>query len=79
MPTYNFRNTETGEEFEVQMRISELDEYKSKNPHLQQFLTKAPSLFSGTMNFNSKVPDWHKDNMKEMKKIHPKGDYGTLD
>jgi len=44
MPTYNFRNIETGEESEIQMRISELDEYKSNNPNLQQFLTKAPAL-----------------------------------
>jgi hypothetical protein len=79
MPTYNFRNTETGEEFEVMLRMSELDEYKEKNPHLIQFLTSGPSIVSGGGNFNSKVPQWHKDNMKEMKKLHPKGNYGVID
>ena len=44
MPTYNFRDKKTGEEFEVHMRISELDEYKENNPHLEQFLTGAPQL-----------------------------------
>jgi predicted nucleic acid-binding Zn ribbon protein len=44
MPTYNFRNTETGEEFEVDMRISELDQYKQDNPTHQQFLTGAPRV-----------------------------------
>ena len=44
MPTYNFRNDKTGEEFEIQMRISELDEYKKNNPNLTQFLVKAPAL-----------------------------------
>lgn len=44
MPTYNFRNKETGEEIEIQMRISERDEYVKNNPHMQQYLTKAPGL-----------------------------------
>lgn len=79
MPTYNFRDLNTGEECEVTMRISELDEFKESNPHLQQFISKPPSLGYSTQNFNSKVPDWHKDNMKEMKKIHPKGNYGAID
>ena len=79
MPTYNFRNIETEEEFEVTMKIAELDEYKANNPHLQQFISKAQMTVYGVQKFNAKVPDWHKDNMKEMKKNHPMGDYGTID
>jgi hypothetical protein len=81
MPTYNFRNKSTGEEKEVLLRISELDQWKDDNPDWEQFLTAAPSIGgrNTTMNFNAKVPDWHKDNMKEMKKLHPKGNYGTID
>ena len=81
MPTYNFRNKVTGEEKEVTMRISELDQYKEDNPDWDTFYKpgSAPSIGRTTTNFNSKVPQWHKDNMKEMKKIHPKGNYGTLD
>jgi hypothetical protein len=30
MTTYTFRNTETDEIFDVQMRMSEYDEYKKK-------------------------------------------------
>lgn len=78
MPTYNFRNKETDEVFEVTMRMSELDQFKEDNPHLTQFLTAGPSIVSGTSNVSNKVPDWHKDNMKEMKKLHPKGDFGSL-
>jgi hypothetical protein len=44
MPIYNFRNKETGEETTEMMKISELDEFKANNPHLQQYLTGAPSL-----------------------------------
>lgn len=75
MPTYNFRNKETDEEFEIEMRISELDEYKEKNPHLEQFLTGTPSIVSG-VNHNKKIPQWHKDNLKEMKKKHRFGNFG---
>jgi len=75
MPTYNFRNKETDEEFEVTMRISELDEYKANNPHLEQFLTGTPNIVSG-VNHNKKIPQWHKDNLKEMKKKHRFGNFG---
>ena len=47
MPTYNFRNKDTGEETEIAMRISELDQYKENNPHLEQFLTRAPGIARG--------------------------------
>ena len=47
MPTYNFRNKQSGEETEITMRISELDQYKQDNPHLEQFLTKAPIIARG--------------------------------
>lgn len=74
MPTYNFRNTETGEETEVFMKISELDDFKANNPQLQQFLTKAPSL-----NYDSaamgvrKTDDNFNSLLKHIKKGNSKG------
>jgi predicted nucleic acid-binding Zn ribbon protein len=47
MPTYNFRNKDTGEETELTMSMSELDQYKEDNPHLEQFLTRAPGIARG--------------------------------
>lgn len=44
MPTYEFRNTQTGEVSEHIMKISELDEFKSKNPHLERTITQAPAF-----------------------------------
>jgi len=35
MPTYVFRNKETGEQFEKVMRISELDTFRAENPQLE--------------------------------------------
>ena len=50
MPTYSFRNKNTGEEYDIMLRISELDEYKGKNPDIRQVL-HAPKIVSsvGTM------------------------------
>jgi predicted nucleic acid-binding Zn ribbon protein len=45
MPTYSFRDKETGEEFDVFMKISELDEYLEKNPNVEKLLS-AP-VFNG--------------------------------
>ncbi len=44
MPTYEFRNVETGEVTEHIMRISERDQFIKDNPHLQQTITKAPAF-----------------------------------
>jgi predicted nucleic acid-binding Zn ribbon protein len=35
MPTYVFRNKETGEQFEKIMKISELDTFREQNPQLE--------------------------------------------
>ena len=56
MPTYIFKNTKTDEIFEQQMRISELDEFKSKNPDLVQMPT-APS-------FRLKGTGWYETDFK---------------
>lgn len=78
MPNYSFKNKETGEEFDQLMSWDEKVKYLEENPHITSVIT-APQIISGTGNFNSKVPQWHKDNMAEMKKLHPKGNYGAID
>jgi hypothetical protein len=37
MPTYKFRNTETGEVTEHMLKISELDQFKENNPTLERY------------------------------------------
>jgi len=44
MPTYDFRNKETGEVTEHIMRMSDLDAFKEANPHLEQTITRAPAF-----------------------------------
>ena len=71
MPTYEFLNTETGEEFEVLMKISEREEFLKNNPHIQPILS-APALVSGV--FTSKqnrVPDGFKEVLSKVAEAHP--------
>ena len=44
MPTYEFRNKETGEVTEVFMKMSQKDQYLLDNPHLEQTMTQAPAF-----------------------------------
>jgi hypothetical protein len=44
MPTYRFRNKETGEEFEQFMGISAREEYLKENPNLETLICGAPSI-----------------------------------
>lgn len=46
MPTYSFVNTETGEEFESFMKISERTDYLKQNPHIQPVVS-APAIIGG--------------------------------
>lgn len=44
MPTYKFRNTETGEIYEKVMKISELDSYKQQNPTHEAYIDYTPPI-----------------------------------
>lgn len=73
MPTYQFFNTETDEEFEVLMKISEREEYLKNNPHIQPVLT-APALVSGVSTSNSRtgrVPSGFNEVLSKVAEAHP--------
>jgi len=44
MPTYDFRNKETGEVFELFMKIAEKEQYLKDNTHIEQALLTAPAF-----------------------------------
>lgn len=75
MPTYRFRNENTGEEFEDFMSISTLDSYLTENPHITQLVNGAPAIHSGR-GFN-KPDNGFRDLLKDMKKNHSKGMSGS--
>ena len=57
MPTYVFRNKETGEQFEQVMKISQLDPFRAENPHLETVIQSVafgdPTKLSSTRKFDS--------------------------
>lgn len=69
MPTYNFRDTETGEEFELFMSIHDLDKYKQDHPNLEQFHTHFPGVV-GDAGIRDKRPDGWRDVLKSIKKAN---------
>ena len=71
MPTYTFRNMNTGEEFEDFMSMSSLDDYLKSNPHLSTIINEAPALVSGRG--MGKPDNGFRDLLKDMKKKHSKG------
>ena len=52
MPTYTFKDTNTGEVTEKVLRISELDQFKADNPHL-----KTQIQSSGFVSDHQEVPE----------------------
>jgi hypothetical protein len=57
MPTYVFRNKETGEQFEKIMKISELDSFREENPQLETVIQAVafgdPTKLTTTRKFDS--------------------------
>ena len=44
MPTYDFRNKDTGEVFEKIMKIAEREQYLLDNPNIESVITTAPAF-----------------------------------
>ena len=49
MPTYSFRDKQTGETFDVFMSVSELDTFLDNHPELEKLLS-APHFLGANMN-----------------------------
>lgn len=67
MPTYSFRNKESGEIFDKFMKMSEKDQFLIDNPNLEQTLTGAPAMVDPVRLGLRKVPDGFRD---VLKKVH---------
>lgn len=44
MPTYDFKNKDTGDVFEKVMKIAEKQQYLIDNPHLESYIGVAPAI-----------------------------------
>lgn len=59
------------------MPISELDEYKAQNPHLQQLIKTAPAIADPTRLGIKKPDSGFRDVLKKVKKAHVRSTVNT--
>jgi len=71
MPTYDFRDTNTQEEFSKLMSIAAKEEYLAANPHIQQLMTGFLGI-GDPVRLGLKKPDANfRDVLKKAKENHP--------
>ena len=74
MPTYEFRNKQTGETFERFMSMSSREQFLQANPDLEQILTRPPQINADPISGNQ-----HRKAFKEvLNKIHTNTAGSTL-
>ena len=69
MPSYSFKDTKTGEEWEELLTISEREKFLEQNPHVQQL----PSMVSIVGGHGDRIKNdggW-KENMSRIAEAHP--------
>jgi|LakMenE18May11ns_1017448.scaffolds.fasta_scaffold5930449_1 hypothetical protein len=76
MPYYVFRDINTEETFEKLMKISELDQYKLDNPHLQT-VPQAPGFSDPVRLGRMKPSDGFRDVLQKIKQGSPRSRINT--
>ena len=71
MPTYLFENKETGETFEVSMKISERDDFLKSNPNLIQLVNGFPGIGDPIRLGRVKPDSQFTDLLKKVKRNNP--------
>jgi hypothetical protein len=76
MPVYTFENINTGDEIVVEMKISELDDFKASNPDLRQLIVSAtPSVDPILLGVTKPPSDFQKHVLGRIKKGAGKDNY----
>jgi hypothetical protein len=72
MPTYDFRNNKTNEEFEKRLSMSDRETYLKENPHIQQIHRQSAQLIDSrnTTAVNNKPDSGFRDVLKNIKSHH---------
>lgn len=69
MPIYSMRNTETLEEFEINIKYSELQEYLNDNPQMVQIFTRFPAT-GDSVRLGVRRPDDNFRDVLKKAKVH---------
>ena len=72
---YAFKDTNTGKIVRYDMKISEYDAFKAKNPHLERYHETAPGFMdgdaAGPSGFKSKLDGGFKEVLSKVAEAHP--------
>lgn len=68
MPTYNFKDKDTDEEFELTLSLAEREEFLAAHPNVIQLLSKNIGYIGDNYNMHNKVPAGFRDVLKQIKK-----------
>ena len=71
MPTYQFRNKETGEVSEQFMRMADKDQFLQDNPNLEAVFLEAPPLGDPVRLGIRKVDSGFKEVLQKIKRANP--------
>jgi len=78
MPTYDFRNKETGEILEKRMKISEKESWLKDNPEYEYVMLGAPSI-GDPIRLGLRKPDQgFREVLSKAKEAHPRGNINTF-
>ena len=72
MPLYSFRDTETGEVYDIFLSMKDLDLYKEEHPGHERYFdaASAPALVSG-VSVTNKTSDGFKEVLSKISEAHP--------
>lgn len=68
MPTYTFKDTETGDILDVTMSMKDLDDYKKEFPNHERYFDEVPGIISGT---GIKSDSGFNDVLTKISEAHP--------
>lgn len=71
MPTYTYRNIETGEIEEHFLKLAEYDEFNKNNPQLERVIEGASISYSGTTSLISKTDNTWKEVLSKIGEQNP--------
>ena len=75
MPTYMFRNSETGDIFEKNMKMSELDQYKLDNPTHERYYDGVAAMIGDPVRLGvTKMDSGFKEVLQKVNERNPLND-----
>jgi hypothetical protein len=78
MPTYTFKNVNTGELEEHIFRISQYDEFKENNPHLERYHDGVPGMSDPVRLGLQKPSEGFREVLRKVKKGSPGSKINTF-